>query len=300
MTDETVASFLDRLAENFPQRTVGLESPMVLDGESKYIEVAISAKQHSKVELIHLTDLQWGAKSFKKARFNTYRDWILADPDRFVLLGGDIIDAATVLSVASPYENDQEPARQVEECVQGLKPLRGRILGYVGGNHERRTIKTYGDSGRVIATLLKIPYSRGVQNIDISYGKHKPFKISLWHGSGSARTKGAKAQMLHRFMHQGDSQLYLVGHLHDVVCLYDWRQQRQDGKIVLKKIAGVMSSSFQDYWNTYAEVFGMSPSDTMMARCILDPNGGFEVTLKMWIGALVSAATLLHTLVSWT
>jgi hypothetical protein len=280
MSEQTVASFLDRLYENFPKAVADIASPMVLDGESKYVDVQLSAAKHPKIELIHLTDLQYGAKAFKEKRFKEYRDWILADPDRFVCLGGDIIDAATVLSVASPYENTAEPGRQVEECVELLKPIRGRILGYVGGNHERRTAKTYGDAGRVIATLLKIPYSRGVQNIDIRYGRHQPFKISLWHGSGSARTKGAKAQMLHRFMHQGDSSLYLVGHLHDVVALYDWRQQRQDGKIVLKKIAGVMSSSFQDYWNTYAEVAGMSPSDTMMARCVLGPKGDFEVTLK--------------------
>ena len=49
---------------------------------------------------------------------------------------------------------------------------------------------------------------------------------------------------------------------------------------MLKKIAGVMSSSFQSFWNTYAEVYGMSPSDTMMARCILGPKGDWEVTLK--------------------
>lgn len=280
MSDSTVASFLDRLYDNFPERKVGLTSPMVLDGESKYVEVEISSSKHPKVELIHLTDLQIGAKSFKEKRFKEYRDWILDDPDRFVMLGGDIIDAATVLSVASPYENTAEPGRQVEESVELLKPLRGRILGYVGGNHERRTAKTYGDAGRVIATLLKIPYSRGVQNIDIKYGRHQPFKISLWHGAGSARTKGAKAQLLHRFMGQGDSMLYCIGHLHDVVCLYDWRQQRRDGKIVLQKIAGVMSSSFQDYWNTYAESFGMSPSDTMMGRCILGPKGDWEISLK--------------------
>lgn len=280
MTDETVATFLDRLYQNFPDRHVALTSPMVLAGESKYVDVSIKPKEHPKVELIHLTDLQIGAKSFNRRRFRSYRDWILSDPDRFVFLGGDIIDAATVLSKASPYENTAEPSEQVEEAVDELKPVRGRILGYVGGNHERRTAKTFGDAGRLIATLLKIPYSRGVQNIDIAYGKHAPFKVSLWHGSGSAQTKGAKAQMLHRFMHQGDSQLYLVGHLHDVVCLYDWRQQRQDGKIVLKKIAGVMSSSFQDFWNTYAEVSMLSPSDTMMARCILGPKGDWEVTLK--------------------
>jgi uncharacterized PurR-regulated membrane protein YhhQ (DUF165 family) len=46
---------------------------------------------------------------------------------------------------------------------------------------------------------------------------------------------------------------YLVGHLHDVVLLFDWRQQRINKRIKLQKIAGIMSSSFQEYWNSYAE-----------------------------------------------
>lgn len=62
MSELPIATFLDRLKDNFPIRTVGLESPMVMDGESKYIEVDISAKIHPKVELIHLTDLQIGGQ----------------------------------------------------------------------------------------------------------------------------------------------------------------------------------------------------------------------------------------------
>ena len=86
--------------------------------------------------------------------------------------------------------------------------------------------------------------------------------------------------MLHRFMGQADSQLYLVGHLHDVVLLFDWRQQRVGGRIKLQKVAGIMSSSFLAYWNSYAEVAALPPSDTMMARAILERNGHWEVTLR--------------------
>jgi hypothetical protein len=239
-------------------------------------------KAPSHVEINHLTDLQIGSKGFLRERFLDYRSWVLSSPNRFVVLGGDVIDAATVLSVASPYENTEEPIDQVDTACGLLWPLaeRGRILGYVGGNHERRTSKTYGDAGRIIAEKLQVPYSRGVQLIDIYFGKHRPFKISLWHGAGSARTKGAKAQMVHRFMAQADSQLYLVGHLHDVVLLFDWRQKRVDGKIKLQKIAGVMSSSFQGYWNSYAETYAMSPSESMMARCVLDRDGHWEISLR--------------------
>jgi hypothetical protein len=255
--------------------------------EVKFVEYDFADKSRfpkmpAQVELMMLTDLQIGSKGFQRRRFLDYRDWLLSSPFRYVFLGGDIIDAATILSVASPYDNTCEPIDQVDEATEILKPLAdaGRLLGYVGGNHERRTIKTFGDCGRLIARELKVPYSRGVQLIDIKYGKHNPFKVSLWHGGGSARTKGAKAQMVHRFMHQADSHVYLVGHLHDVVLLFDWRQQRDGSQIKLQKIAGIMSSSFQEYWNSYAEVSAMSPSDTMMARVILEPSGKWEVTLR--------------------
>jgi hypothetical protein len=257
------------------------------EDEAKLVEYDFDDKKRfpdrpSQIEISHLTDLQYGSKGFQRKRFLQYRDWILSSPNRFVVLGGDLVDAATIISVASPYENTEEPIDQVDGVVDILQPLAdaGRLLGYVGGNHERRTVKTFGDCGRIIARNLNVPYSRGVQLIDILFGQHKPFKISLWHGGGSARTKGAKAQMLHRFMHQADSHVYLVGHLHDVVLLFDWRQQRIGKQIKLQKIAGIMSSSFQGYWNSYAETAAMSPSDTMMARIILERDGKWEVTLR--------------------
>jgi predicted MPP superfamily phosphohydrolase len=275
---------IDRLRNSLA--TPRLQVQQAEDDEVKLIEYDFNDRKRfpkppSQVELTHLTDLQYGSKGFLQDRFLEYREWILASPNRFVVLGGDLIDAATVLSVGSPHDNTGEPIDQVDGVSELLAPLaaRGRILGYVGGNHERRTVKTYGDCGRTIARNLQVPYSRGVQLIDIRFGKHQPFKLSLWHGSGSARTKGAKAQMIHRFMQQADSHVYLVGHLHDVVLLFDWRQQRVGGRIKLQKIAGIMSSSFLGYWNSYAEVGAMSPSDTMMARILIKREGGWEVTL---------------------
>jgi len=257
------------------------------DDEVKYVHYDFDdpkrfPKQPNQIELTHLTDLQYGSKGFQRDRFLAYRDWILSSPNRFVFLGGDLIDAATILSVASPYDNTEEPIDQVDGVVELLEPLaaKGRLLGYVGGNHERRTIKTFGDCGRTIARELKVPYSRGVQLIDIKFGKHDPLKVSLWHGGGSARTKGSKAQMIHRFMSQADSQIYMVGHLHDCIVVYDWRQKRVGNRIKLQKIVGVMSSSFLGYWNQYSEVAAMSPSDTLMARIIVGRDGSWELTLK--------------------
>lgn len=276
----TTATFLDLMPRAVGKNILRPHLSMVVEGETKLVTHHIPTKNYDSIELMMLTDMQYGHKAFREDRFIEFREWILSEPNRFVFLGGDIIDAATPLSIQNPFDNKCQPSDQIMEFVKLLMPLQYRILGSVGGNHERRTSKTFGDAGALIATLLKIPYSRGVQLIDIHYGDHDPFKVSLWHGTGSARTKGARAQMLHRFMQQADSHVYLCGHLHDVVLLFDWRQLRIGKEIKLQKIAGVMSSSFLGYWNTFAEVVGLPPSDTMMARVIVEPNGKWEVTLR--------------------
>lgn len=275
--------FLESLHSKLPADVVNLYLGMRIGDESKYVTARFDLKEHPEnIELIMLTDVQFGHLMCREERFIEFRDWVLASPHRFVFFGGDMVDAAHSMSVGSSYENKFEPQIQVFRFCEIAAPLRHRVIGYVGGNHERRTSKMFGDLGHLIATLLKTPYSSGQQFIDIHYGDHKPFKVSLWHGGGASQTKGAKAQMLHRFMSKGDSHLYLVGHLHDVVLLFDWRMRRKgnSSKIHLEKFAGVMSSSFLDFWGTYAEVAGLAPSDTMMARVILEPSGKWEVTLR--------------------
>ncbi len=235
-----------------------------------------------RVEILHLTDLQVGSKSFIERKFVEYRDWMLSEPYRFGLLGGDLVDAATVLSLGSPYDNTKEPMYQVEDVVKILRPLAeaGRLLASVGGNHERRTRKTFGDCGVLIAKELKIPYSSGVQLIKIHYSKHHPFTLALWHGRGASRTKGAKANVLYDFMNKFEAQAYFMGHLHDSIILPATRARVIGSKIKFLKVIGVMSSSFQAYWNSYAEESLMSPSSTFMGRAILEPNGHWEVTIR--------------------
>jgi hypothetical protein len=274
-------SYLDRLWKDAPQNVLALRGSMQYGDEFKYVTADFDPKKFKdRIEILHLTDVQFGHLSCNVPRFLEFRDWVLREPNRFVFFGGDMVDAATSISIASPYENTEEPQGQVFRFVEHAMPLRHRILGYVGGNHERRSVKTFGDMGHLIATLLKIPYSSGKQFVDINYGEHKAFKNSLWHGGTGSRTKGAKMQMLHRFMTQGDAQCYWVGHLHDAMLTFDWREKRDKGKIKLEKFAGVMSSSFLEHYGTYAEVAGMAASGTMMWRLILEPNGKWELTAR--------------------
>lgn len=239
-------------------------------------------KTFDHLELIHITDVQFGHVSCKLNRAIEYRDWVLDKPNRYMLWGGDMIDAYSLMkSPGSPWEEMGDSQTQANHFAEIWGPARHRILGYVGGNHERRGLSSFGDLGVYIANLLQIPYSAGQQFIDIHFGKWGPFRVHLWHGRGASRTKGAKLNMVHELMKRSDCDLCLVGHLHDVLMTFDWRVMRdQSDNIVLRKQGGAMSSSFLEFWGTYGEVGGMNPSDVMMVCCHLMPDRKWRLAFQ--------------------
>lgn len=252
----------------------------MLYGETKWIAWDFSEAPFRTLELIQITDMQWGHIACKRQRVREYRDWILRAPNRFMIWTGDNIDAAHALSKGTTYDNTGAPQTQAFEFCEEWAPAAHRVLGYVGGNHERRTITQYGDLGITIAALLHLPYSRGQQLIDVTFGKHRPFQISQWHGSGGARTMGTVAQKLHRFASDGDSQLYFMGHHHQPMILPFWKQRRGVHGIRGVKTFAAAGSSFLDTWGSYAEVAGYAPTDVLMPRVVLDRDGSYELTLK--------------------
>lgn len=253
---------------------------MMVQGEAKYVTWTFPASLKT-VELVQLTDVQWGHICCKVERVIEYRDWILDAPNRFMIWTGDMIDAAHVLSAGTPWENTGTPQSQMFEFCRVWARARHRVLGYVGGNHERRTVSFYGDLGITIAALLRVPYSRGKQIIDIHFGAWTPFKVSQWHGAGAARTKGTVAQTLSRFASDGDANLYLMGHLHQPMIIPLWKERYgPNGTILAVKAFAALGSSFLETWGSYGEVAGYSPTDVMMPRAVLDAKGGFELTLR--------------------
>jgi len=290
-----VTDHLDRLQDSsrvtlaaiwksMPQDLLKCTEGMAYGEQRKYLswEVSEQIVKADHIEITQITDVQFGHIACKYARLIEYRDWILSVPNRFMVWTGDMIDAWAAWSPGRPFEQLFDPMSQVIRFAEVWAPARHRVLGFVGGNHERRAIPGFGDLGTLIAVLLKLPYSNGRQLIDLYYGKHQPFRLSLWHGRGGARTKGTVAQTLDRFMAQGDSQAYLMGHLHQPLILPSWKEVRDERKrtVKLRKCIGAVGSSFMDTWGSYGEVAGFSATDVLMPRLVLEPDGHWETTLK--------------------
>jgi hypothetical protein len=275
-----VDQLVARLADQMPEDLYVRATKLLVQGETKYVSWDLMDSGFKTVEIIQITDVQWGNLCCKKQRVLEYRDWVLSEPNRFMVWTGDNIDAATMLSKGTTWDNIGNPQQQVYEFCNVWAPARHRILGYVGGNHERRCSTTFGDLGMMIAGLLRIPYSKGKQLIDIHFGKHRPFQISQWHGTGGARTKGTVAQVLSRFAAEGDSQLYLMGHLHQPMIIPSWKERRGVNGIRAVKTIAALGSSFLETWGSYGEIAGYGPNDVMMPRTVLGVDGSWEVTLK--------------------
>ena len=254
----------------------------VVDNQARYVTWDFKKSKFSSLEIIQITDIQFGHKQCHVASLKEYVNWVLAADNRFVLLGGDLVDAGHKTSKGSPFEQIGDPQHEVWELLSILAPLRHRILGYVGGNHERRSIDGFGDLGKLIATVLQIPYSPGNQLIDVRFGDHQPFKISLHHGTGAAATTGGIASNLEKFTFKGDSQWYLLGHLHRPMSILSARESRDgNGDIHLSKVIGSRGSSFLGYYGTYTEVI-MNGNPTLIAMPLarLERNGKWAVELR--------------------
>lgn len=283
-------STLDAMRElqaSLPEYACEPQRGMVYGEQIKYVNWRFSPQDFKSIEVIHLTDTQFGHVCCNVKQLIKYRDWILEVPNRFVVLGGDMIDAANIFSPGEPWENFFSPQRQLFKFCELLAPLRARILAYVGGNHERRGVKTFGDLGVTIASLLRIPYSSGQQFVQIQYGKHTaavPFQMFLWHGRGAARTYGAKTMMVYYAMRElsGGAHVTLVGHLHTALLVWGTHRihDHERNRILDRKQAGAMSSSFLEYFGSYGEVGGMTPNDIIMARTLIFPDGKWELTVR--------------------
>ena len=176
--------------------------------------------EFERVEIYPLSDLHIGDALADIDAIHTLIKHILAEPNRFVICHGDLINNNLKNSVGSVYEDIIRPSDQKKEIKKLLTKIKDRILVMVTGNHEFRSAKeTDQDITEDIADYLGVPYQQedAVVKIAFRYDSGKSenvYTIYVSHGTGGGKRPGSALNNVEALSMNILADVYVVGHTH--------------------------------------------------------------------------------------
>ncbi len=180
--------------------------------------------------IVPVSDVHLGAMEHMTDEWTQFCKDVLADPNTYVTLGGDLINNATRSGVSNIFQETMRPSEQKRRMAELLKPLarEGRILCAVSGNHERRSVKDCDDEPMydIMAKLdLEDIYRENMAFIKLSIGdskngngggkKNPTYCLGVTHGAGGGIYTGGAVNRNERFGYIIDGlDALVVGHTH--------------------------------------------------------------------------------------
>jgi hypothetical protein len=162
--------------------------------------------------------------------------WVHAEPDRWLVLTGDLLNCAIVGSKSFDYS-----AGPVGDAMQQarvwLSSIGDRLIAQVHGNHDNRVARSVGIDVVRESTPDGMPYDGAEAFVTLNVGQdvhssrnrsRRPVSYSLYvtHGVGGGRTDGAKLNNVTRLREIVVADMYVQGHQHDQLIkpktVYEW------------------------------------------------------------------------------
>jgi predicted phosphodiesterase len=198
-----------------------------------------------RINLWNFADLHYGNRGCAYDRLIKDRDHILADENSFWVGGGDYADYIgmgdkrfdpRVLEGIGVADLDQLGHIQTQHIRDLFAPIKHKCLGLLFGNHEAKYMRTFqqfslhqwlctelGVPNLGYSALLDIVFTRG--QCETPRLSRKPsgkttsrtFRLYIHHGAGGAQTPGGKMNRLLKFMSDFHADIYMIGHVHDVI-----------------------------------------------------------------------------------
>lgn len=97
------------------------------------------------IHVYPIADAHIGSAEFDQQLFKTWIKTVQDDPFGYAVLAGDMMNNGVKNSKTNVYEEVMRPSQQKEYLYQELKPIKDKILGACGGNHEYRNIREVDD-----------------------------------------------------------------------------------------------------------------------------------------------------------
>lgn len=211
------------------------------------------------ITIVPLADAHYGSREFNETRWHKTIKRIQDDPDCFAVLVGDLLDTQIKQSPGSVFEAVVNPFEQKEWLYNELLPIREKLLGAVGGNHERRVGKetSLDETYDVMVRLGKENVYRPnicFMQLKLEYpvqGKMKQrfeFSFAITHGAGGGQYIGSSANKAQTFGSYIEGiDCLIVGHTHRPVSFPVSKIVFDQGKVLQRQFVVAVASSFLDY-----------------------------------------------------
>ncbi len=251
--------------------------------------------------IVPIADVHYGNPLFSEKHFTRLIDYIKAHKNCYAVCIGDLCESVIPSSLGNIYEQKVTPQEQRDQITEWLMPIKDRVLGMTGGNHEARIYRTTGiDITKDIASALHVPYRAEGVMLKVSFGagnsRHndKPYTYFLYcnHGYGGARTKAAKAVKVERLATFIHADAYIMAHDHDVnvaTSIYLQPDPRNSldketgfttGKVVAHSKMLVKTNAFSK-WGGYGESGGYAPVSLRFPVLRLSGMGRKNITVEV-------------------
>jgi len=214
-----------------------------------------------------VADVHIGAPECDLKGFGSFLRKVEGDPDSYIVLAGDMVNNAVKDSLSNVYEERLMPHEQMERAVELLTPVKDRILGAVGGNHEARSRKAVDlDPMYTIMCLLGIPNlyrtNFAMMRIILANGNTKGrYSLMLIHG----KTENKKRQFAYAV--EGVDAI-ISGHTHNGIVEKPARLVfTSRNNVMVKPLVSLTATSWLTYGG-YAAAALYRPAATCQPQCL--------------------------------
>lgn len=214
-----------------------------------------------------VADVHLGAKECDERGFKAFLKRLSESPDAYLILCGDIISNGVKDSLTNIYEELYPPSVQIERAVELLTPVKDKILGAVGGNHEARSRKAVDlDPMYAIMCMMGIQHlyrtNFAMLRVILAKGNiKKRYALMLIHG----KTENKKRQFAYSV--EGVDAI-VSGHTHNGIVEKPARLVfTSSNNVLVKPLVSLTATSWLTYGG-YAAAALYKPAATSAPQCL--------------------------------
>lgn len=176
------------------------------------------------VNIYPIGDVQAGSRGFNEELYKKWKKMVLADPNGYVVVVGDMINNGLKTSKTNSYREVMQPFEQREWLIDEMRDLREKVIGAVTGNHELRSVNSVDicplyDS--LLVNGIRDIYRENLNAMKVTFGdkgggRPVAYIMVLHHGLGGKRAEDFGYQI------EG-CDVMITGHTHQPKSLFPAR-----------------------------------------------------------------------------